>query len=1228
VGLFNVNGLGWEDGRGVVMPKWEYICDFIGGCTLCGLNETRGTNVGRLERELPEYSVFSSCEVCDKGGQGVALFVHNSVRNLVRLWRMSKAMQLIWVRVTGSVLGVSEEVMLGVVYIPPITNERGEEELAQFYITLACEIEEAKEVCQNVFLMGDFNAHLGRMSEHHGVFWEVASTWPREFVKRTCTTKSDSVNVGGRLLLEAVNRTELLISTGRGRGDVGQPTCKGVTRTEHFVMSASVFSVFKRVVTPDYPVQEFDHSPIQIFFPPLSQGGNGGAHKQCDRHVCDRTCRNQWRLVWKDVMRQEYADAIEGNTELRSQFDQAVGEGRVDLAASLLTSIVHGAALEDSVGMFRSVKCAKLRQQYEGRRRRFPAWFDERCRATRWELKKALASGVALHLYRARKREYRHLLRRAHRRHTKYRQALFLDRLARQDVDAIKMLREREPRKASPISTESWRDYIARHFCASGETPPSPHKGEGAGPSVQAVESLYVVPGEERICALAEKYARNLKLDTSAGFDGLLAPFVKCAVFKWGHKPDEQRHVLAPLLGRLFHMMLTRGVAPEAWKAARLSPIHKKDDVCDPNNYRMLAVNGVLYRVYANVVRELLTEWSIGAGAVPDTQFAFYPGRNAQQPMFILRHLIHSTRCRGGARGKNLFTAFVDFTQAYDHIDRERMWDHFRNKLDMPGTLLEAVRALYTGDAYILCDGPKQTPAIHPSKGVKQGCPLSPLLFALYVSDVGSVFDGCEDDEAKGGVRITWETATATTVEAVAAAAAAAQERAAEREVVCRLVTHLLYADDLVLLATNARAMQKLLDSLKGYADRKGLTVNARKTQVVVFNGRPFEGQLVYGDQLLEVKHKFKYLGMWFSRETKRVRNMQKAAADAWCAPLMGAMTDVLRTARSVGVHQMPHALLRLFQTYALSRGMYACQIWGTAYMHPDSIYKAGIQVRHLGFLRRVLGVRRTAPNDVIMSETCQTPFQFYWIRSICRFWNGMCEANSELLRDVARADVFLSRECDRCWCAEVRDATEAYPLLGEHASVCMNGMNMMDVAKVSNAWWSWYESRWQRVTGDPRDPELSNRQLGTYNAYFRREGRANWWHMAAHLRAETSLTPDVVRNVSRFRVGSHNLGVERARYQYGVRIPRHERRCARCTALGVQQPQVDDEKHLVFECPYFHFLRTSRTYSPLFQEAGSDVQKFMRNSDFVKVAQFIDQCMRCVDQWGARDWGAPADQP
>jgi hypothetical protein len=129
--------------------------------------------------------------------------------------------------------------------------------------------------------------------------------------------------------------------------------------------------------------------------------------------------------------------------------------------------------------------------------------------------------------------------------------------------------------------------------------------------------------------------------------DGLPPGFIKGAVRR-ADQGHEVKNVVVPLVSLLFHGMISHGVMPEQWKVARISPIYKKGPLLNPNSYRMIAVSSVMYRLYANVVRELMMEWGMRTGKIPESQFGFIPGRDTMQPGFILRHLIHDAqfRCR------------------------------------------------------------------------------------------------------------------------------------------------------------------------------------------------------------------------------------------------------------------------------------------------------------------------------------------------------------------------------------------------------------------------------------------------------------------------------------------------------------------------------------------------------------------------------------------------------
>ncbi len=120
----------------------------------------------------------------------------------------------------------------------------------------------------------------------------------------------------------------------------------------------------------------------------------------------------------------------------------------------------------------------------------------------------------------------------------------------------------------------------------------------------------------------------------------------------------------------------------------------------------------------------------VAENQISDTQFGFCPTRYTNQPISILRHILTVAKLEK----KKPFTAFLDLTAAYDSVQREKLWAHLQN-VHVPEYLLSAIKALYQDSVNILVrKGVEEIMAI---QGLRQGCPLSPLLYALFTNDLG-----------------------------------------------------------------------------------------------------------------------------------------------------------------------------------------------------------------------------------------------------------------------------------------------------------------------------------------------------------------------------------------------------------------------------------------------------------------------------------------------------------
>ena len=188
--------------------------------------------------------------------------------------------------------------------------------------------------------------------------------------------------------------------------------------------------------------------------------------------------------------------------------------------------------------------------------------------------------------------------------------------------------------------------------------------------------------------------------------------------------------------------------------------------------------------------------WAEYEGCLPQSQLGFVPGRSTLQAAFLLRHCVETAK----ANRHQLFSVFVGFQAAYDTVDRRLLFEHLHG-LGMPEQLLALIRHIYQGDVYVLVDGDKQA-RVEPKRGVKQGCPMSPTLFALYISDLPQAIRQHD------------------------------HERGARTGLSDLVISDLELADDLALLANSDRDIQVFLQRLQTYAARKRLTINVGKQKL------------------------------------------------------------------------------------------------------------------------------------------------------------------------------------------------------------------------------------------------------------------------------------------------------------------------------------------------------------------------------------------------------------
>jgi exonuclease III len=157
-----------------------------------------------------------------------------------------------------------------------------------------------------------------------------------------------------------------------------------------------------------------------------------------------------------------------------------------------------------------------------------------------------------------------------------------------------------------------------------------------------------------------------------------------------------------------------------------LCPIFKKKDKYCVENYRPITVLNSEYKIFTKALSIRLSK--IVGSVIHEDQAGFIKGRSIFNQVKLAKMIIPFAE-RAGVRGA---LVALDQEKAYDKIAHDYLWAVL-GRFNFPEHFIKTIRALYTGAQTLAIINGVQSERYTVKRGVRQGDPLSCLLFDLAI---------------------------------------------------------------------------------------------------------------------------------------------------------------------------------------------------------------------------------------------------------------------------------------------------------------------------------------------------------------------------------------------------------------------------------------------------------------------------------------------------------------
>ncbi|KAH6596671.1 hypothetical protein BASA50_005002 [Batrachochytrium salamandrivorans] len=375
------------------------------------------------------------------------------------------------------------------------------------------------------------------------------------------------------------------------------------------------------------------------------------------------------------------------------------------------------------------------------------------------------------------------------------------------------------------------------------------------------------------------------------GDDGISTAFYQAALYmpantQKGVPPTPFARALLRVCGQVF----ASATIPRAWLCASIVSIDKKDgDPLNPGDKRGIALINVGLKLVCKVLQMRIEQFVETNNLLSYEQAGF---RKREECVGQVVSLVDIIQRRQNA-GLNTHVLFIDIRKAFDTVPVGALLWKLQN-MGFPRRTLAFLKALYTSSYARARAGSLLSDSFPVQRGVRQGCPLSGLLFNLFINDI---LDGVAPITVPGLPRDT------------------------------NPIRGLMYADDVAVFADSEQSLFAASTAIEQWANQWEMQFGVAKCGIISFTGHlaprldtPLDIRL-HG-QLVSRVESYKYLGVLID---------SKLDHSAWLKQKRSALEHTISALRPVlANHQLTvNYRSRIFSAVVMGKAYYGLELVG-----------------------------------------------------------------------------------------------------------------------------------------------------------------------------------------------------------------------------------------------------------------------------------------------------------